>query len=90
MHAGVIAVETQTVMLHIPADPGAPDSSERDVPQAGQVSSPCLDDNAVFGRHTWTTGLPPAVFLASRWQACSLAAQGATTLKQMPHLHLSI
>ena len=34
---GVIAVETQTVMLSIPADPGAPDSSERLVPQAGQV-----------------------------------------------------
>ncbi|KAK9799384.1 hypothetical protein WJX73_008409 [Symbiochloris irregularis] len=37
---GVIAVETNTVMLHIPADPGAPDSSERDVPQAGQVWFP--------------------------------------------------
>ena len=35
--AGVIAVETQTVMLNIPADPGAPDSSERAIPQAGQV-----------------------------------------------------
>lgn len=30
---GVIAVETQTVMLHCPADPGMPDSSERVVPQ---------------------------------------------------------
>ena len=30
---GVIAVETQTVMLNIPADPGAPDSSERILPQ---------------------------------------------------------
>ena len=30
---GVIAVETQTVMLNIPADPGAPDSSERIIPQ---------------------------------------------------------
>lgn len=30
---GVIAVETQTVMLNIPADPGAPDSSERVIPQ---------------------------------------------------------
>ena len=35
--AGVIAVESQTVMLNIPADPGAPDSAERLVPQAGQV-----------------------------------------------------
>lgn len=33
MPVGVIAVETQTVMLHCPADPGMPDSSERVVPQ---------------------------------------------------------
>jgi len=33
---GVIAVETQTVMLNIPADPGAPDSSERILPQVRQ------------------------------------------------------
>ena len=31
--AGVIAVETQTVMLNIPADPGMPDSMERTIPQ---------------------------------------------------------
>lgn len=37
--AGVISVETQTVTLNIPADPGAPDSSERAIPQAGQVCS---------------------------------------------------
>lgn len=30
---GIVAVETQTVMLNIPADPGAPDSSERIIPQ---------------------------------------------------------
>ncbi|XP_008680608.1 acetyl-CoA carboxylase 1 [Zea mays] len=35
---GVIAVETQTVMQVIPADPGQLDSAERVVPQAGQVS----------------------------------------------------
>lgn len=34
---GVIAVETTTVMRHVPADPGMPDSSEQDIPQAGQV-----------------------------------------------------
>jgi acetyl-CoA carboxylase/biotin carboxylase 1 len=34
---GVIAVETQTVMRHIPADPGVPDSAEQWLPQAGQV-----------------------------------------------------
>lgn len=35
---GVVAVETQMVMRHVPADPGMPDSSEQDLPQAGQVS----------------------------------------------------
>ena len=35
---GVIAVETQTVMLNIPADPGAPDSSERIIPQVPACS----------------------------------------------------
>ena len=30
---GVIAVETATIMLHVPADPGMPDSSERVIPQ---------------------------------------------------------
>jgi len=40
---GVIAVETQTVMLNIPADPGAPDSSERILPQVrrGCPPGPC-------------------------------------------------
>ncbi|KAH9295974.1 hypothetical protein KI387_039562, partial [Taxus chinensis] len=37
---GVIAVETQTVMQVIPADPGQLDSAERVVPQAGQVWFP--------------------------------------------------
>ncbi|KAG2549530.1 hypothetical protein PVAP13_9KG357200 [Panicum virgatum] len=37
---GVIAVETQTVMQVIPADPGQVDSAERVVPQAGQVWFP--------------------------------------------------
>ncbi|KAI0495328.1 hypothetical protein KFK09_025478 [Dendrobium nobile] len=37
---GVIAVETQTVMQVIPADPGQLDSHERVVPQAGQVWFP--------------------------------------------------
>jgi len=34
---GVIAVETQTVMRVVPADPGIPDSAEQSIPQAGQV-----------------------------------------------------
>lgn len=37
---GIIAVETQTVMQVIPADPGQLDSHERIVPQAGQVWFP--------------------------------------------------
>lgn len=37
---GVIAVETQTMMQVIPADPGQLDSAERVVPQAGQVWFP--------------------------------------------------
>lgn len=37
MPVGVIAVESQTVMRHVPADPGMPDSAEQDIPQAGQV-----------------------------------------------------
>ena len=39
---GVIAVETQTVMLNIPADPGAPDSSERIIPQVLPLPLPML------------------------------------------------
>ncbi|CAH9078511.1 unnamed protein product [Cuscuta europaea] len=37
---GIVAVETQTMMQVIPADPGQPDSHERVVPQAGQVWFP--------------------------------------------------
>ncbi|GAB2219638.1 hypothetical protein Droror1_Dr00007275 [Drosera rotundifolia] len=37
---GIVAVETQTVMQIIPADPGQLDSHERTVPQAGQVWFP--------------------------------------------------
>ena len=33
MPVGVIAVESATVMLQVPADPGMPDSSERTIPQ---------------------------------------------------------
>jgi acetyl-CoA carboxylase / biotin carboxylase 1 len=37
---GVIAVETQTMMQLVPADPGQLDSHERSVPRAGQVWFP--------------------------------------------------
>jgi len=38
--AGVVAVEVDTVQVNIPADPGDGESSERNVPQAGQVWFP--------------------------------------------------
>ncbi len=40
MPVGVVAVETATVMRHQPADPGLPDSTELNLPQAGQVRRP--------------------------------------------------
>ena len=46
--AGVIAVETNTIMMNVPADPGSPDSAERIVPQAGQVWFP---DSALKTAH---------------------------------------
>lgn len=42
---GVIGVETQTVMLNIPADPGMPESTERTIPQVKLTL--CLDLKAV-------------------------------------------
>lgn len=47
---GIIAVETQTVMLNIPADPGAPDSSERIIPQvlSRHVGNLSLPDLSLF------------------------------------------
>nr|ASZ00207.1 acetyl-CoA carboxylase 2 [Geranium maderense] len=67
---GVVAVETQTVMQKIPADPGQPDSRERDVPKAGQVWFP---DSATktaqavmdFNRE----GLP--LFILANWRGFS-------------------
>lgn len=34
---GIVGVETETVLLSLPADPGLPDSAEQQIPQAGQV-----------------------------------------------------
>nr|ASZ00206.1 acetyl-CoA carboxylase 2 [Geranium incanum] len=67
---GVVAVETQTVMQVIPADPGQADSRERDVPRAGQVWFP---DSATktaqavmdFNRE----GLP--LFILANWRGFS-------------------
>lgn len=39
---GVVGVETETVQLSMPADPGMPDSSEQQLAQAGQVRSHSL------------------------------------------------
>jgi len=67
---GVVAVETQTVMLQIPADPGAPDSSERTVPQAGQVWFP---DSALKTAHAIeefdAEGLP--LVILANWRGFS-------------------
>nr|ASZ00205.1 acetyl-CoA carboxylase 2 [Erodium texanum] len=67
---GVVAVETQTVMQTIPADPGQPDSQETVVPRAGQVWFP---DSATktaqavmdFNRE----GLP--LFILANWRGFS-------------------
>ena len=67
---GVIAVETQTMMQLIPADPGQLDSHERSVPRAGQVWFP---DSATktaqalldFNRE----GLP--LFILANWRGFS-------------------
>jgi acetyl-CoA carboxylase / biotin carboxylase 1 len=67
---GVIAVETQTMMQIIPADPGQLDSHERSVPRAGQVWFP---DSATktaqalldFNRE----GLP--LFILANWRGFS-------------------
>lgn len=67
---GVIAVETQTMMQTIPADPGQLDSREQSVPRAGQVWFP---DSATktaqalldFNRE----GLP--LFILANWRGFS-------------------
>jgi acetyl-CoA carboxylase/biotin carboxylase 1 len=43
---GVIAVETQVVKRHLPADPGMPDSSEQVIPQV-TMSAKYFDSDAV-------------------------------------------
>lgn len=67
---GVIAVEVNTVMLDIPADPGMPDSSEKAIPQAGQVWFP---DSALKTAHAMEEfdleGLP--LFILANWRGFS-------------------
>ena len=67
---GVVAVETQTVMLQIPADPGDAASAERTVPQAGQVWFP---DSALKTAHAIeefdAEGLP--LVILANWRGFS-------------------
>jgi len=68
--AGIIAVETATTLLNIPADPGAPDTSERTVPQAGQV---WFTDSALKTAHAMEEfdreGLP--LVIMANWRGFS-------------------
>ena len=57
--AGVIGVETQTVMMNIPADPGMPDSTERTIPQVHPAPLPL--DRVCLG----ALALDPAKYIAS-------------------------
>lgn len=67
---GVIAVETQTVMNHIPADPGMPDSSERSIPQAGQVWFPDSSAKTAQAMEEFDReGLP--LFILANWRGFS-------------------
>lgn len=67
---GVVAVEVQTVMMTIPADPGSPDSHERVVAQAGQVWFP---DSAAKTARAMADfdreGLP--LFVLANWRGFS-------------------
>jgi acetyl-CoA carboxylase/biotin carboxylase 1 len=66
----VIAVETQTVMQTIPADPGQLDSHERVVPQAGQVWFPDSATKTAQALLDFNKeGLP--VFIMANWRGFS-------------------
>lgn len=70
LSTGVIAVETNTVMLNIPADPGAPDSSERVIPQAGQVWYPDSALKTAHAMEEFDREALPLVILAN-WRGFS-------------------
>eukprot|EP00250_Pteridium_aquilinum_P007836 c17476_g1_i1 orf=321-7031(+) len=66
----IIAVETQTVMQRIPADPGQLDSHERVVPQAGQVWFPDSASKTAQALMDFNKeGLP--VFIMANWRGFS-------------------
>eukprot|EP00899_Mesostigma_viride_P017896 jgi/Mesvir1/26107/Mv06825-RA.1 len=66
----VIAVETRTVNLHILADPGMPDSTERNIPQAGQVWFPDSAAKTAQALQEFNAeGLP--LFVLANWRGFS-------------------
>ncbi|XP_024374276.1 acetyl-CoA carboxylase 1 [Physcomitrium patens] len=67
---GIVAVETQTVTQKIPADPGQLDSSERLVPQAGQVWFPDSAQKTAQALIDFNKeGLP--LFILANWRGFS-------------------
>jgi acetyl-CoA carboxylase/biotin carboxylase 1 len=67
---GVIAVETATTTRHQPADPGMPDSSEQNIPQAGQVWYPdSAQKTALAMEEFGLEGLP--LFVLANWRGFS-------------------
>ncbi|KAH9617543.1 hypothetical protein KSS87_000856 [Heliosperma pusillum] len=67
---GVVAVETQTVMQIIPADPGQPESFEKVVPQAGQVWFPDSASKTAQALSDFNReGLP--LFILANWRGFS-------------------
>uniref|UniRef100_A0A0D6R0K3 Uncharacterized protein n=1 Tax=Araucaria cunninghamii TaxID=56994 RepID=A0A0D6R0K3_ARACU len=70
MPVGIIAVETQTVMQVIPADPGQLDSAERVVPQAGQVWFPDSATKTAQALHDFNKEELP-LFILANWRGFS-------------------
>ncbi|KAL8058416.1 hypothetical protein ABFX02_03G016600 [Erythranthe guttata] len=67
---GIVAVETQTMMQVIPADPGQLDSHERVVPQAGQVWFPDSATKTAQALMDFNMeGLP--LFILANWRGFS-------------------
>ncbi|KAL9247543.1 hypothetical protein vseg_020966 [Gypsophila vaccaria] len=67
---GVVAVETQTVMQLIPADPGQLESTEKVVPQAGQVWFPDSASKTAQALSDFNReGLP--LFILANWRGFS-------------------
>lgn len=93
---GVISVETQTVMLNLPADPGMPESREQTIPQAGQVWYPdSAEKTAIAMEEMAREGLP--LFILANWRGFSggqrdlfegvlqAGSQIVEQLRQYPH-----